>query len=64
MASLSFFGSSHEISTSYWVSLLVTRKLEATAAIAFQRASVRVGDIIISWLRRIDKGDAEPLVLL
>ena len=60
MASLSFFGSSHEISTSYWVSLLVTRKLEET----FQRASVRVGDIIISWLRRIDKGDAEPLVLL
>ena len=61
MASLSFFGSSHEISTSYWVSLLVTRKLEETTA---QRASVRVGDIIISWLRRIDKGDAEPLVLL
>ena len=36
MASLSFFGSSHEmLSTLYWVSLLVTRKLEATTAIAF-----------------------------
>ena len=65
MAFLSFFGSSHEmLSTLYLVSLLVTRKLEATTAIAFQGASVRVGDIIISWLRRIDKGDAEPLVLL
>ena len=66
MASLSFFGSSHEmLSTLYWVSLLVTRKLEATTAIAFQRASVRVAPYeIISWLRRIDKGNAEPLVLL
>lgn len=62
MAFLSSFGSSHELlSTPYLVSLLVTRKLEAT----FQIASVRVGDIKnISWLRRIDKGNAEPLVLL
>ena len=62
MAFPSSFGSSHELlSTPYLVSLLVTRKLEAT----FQIASVRVGDIKnISWLRRIDKGNAEPLVLL
>ena len=66
MATLSFFGSSHEmLSTLYLVSLLVTRKLEATTATGWlQRASERVGIIIISWLRRIDKGDAEPLVLL